>query len=97
LTELLTIVTGLRRPSLLIRAARLGMTEYNRSRDLRRLTRMTDAPAPDAALRVLIAEEERLEDIRRAGDASYSLGRHIELLIAMMAEIRLLPRPATEV
>ena len=33
-----------------------------------------------------------LEEIRRAGDASYSLTRHIELLIALLAEVSLLPK-----
>lgn len=87
-----SLVASLRRPRLLVRAARAGLAEYNRSRDLRRLMRTTDAPAPETALSVLLAEEERIEAIRQAGDASYSFGRHIEILIAMMAEVRLLPR-----
>ena len=41
---------------------------------------------------MLLAEEERIEATRQAGDASYSFVRHIEVLIAMMAEVRLLPR-----
>jgi hypothetical protein len=92
MTDLMTLVTGLRRPRLLVRAARAGLADYNRARDLGRVMRAAGAPAPDRALRVLLAEEERVEAIRQAGDASYSFARHIELLIAMMAEARLLPR-----
>ena len=33
-----------------------------------------------------------MEETRRAGDAAYSVSRHIEVLIALIAEARLLPR-----
>lgn len=91
MTDFRAILAELRRPRLLIRAARHGMGDYRRDRDLRRLV---NAAAPEAALPELILQEERLETIRRAGDASYSLTRHVEVLIAMMAETRLLPRMA---
>ena len=94
MTDLLSLVSDLRRPKLLIRAARAGLCDYNRNRDLKRLMRLASPPSPDRAVTVLMAEEERLEDTRRAGDAGYSLTRHIEILIAMMAEARLLPRRA---
>lgn len=90
--DLMTSVSDLRRPRLLVCAARAGVSDYSRSRDLRRLMRSSHAPAPERALSELLAEEERLETIRLSGDASYSFVRHIELLIAMMAEVRLLPR-----
>ncbi len=89
MTDFRTILAELRRPRLLIRAARHGMGDYRRERDLRRLV---DQPTPESALPALIRQEERLEQIRRAGDASYSLTRHVEVLIAMMAETRLLAR-----
>lgn len=93
MTDLLSLISELRRPRLLIRAARFGLSEYDRSRDLRRLMRLPTVPAPEQALASLIAEEARLEECRRDGDAGYSLARHIEILIAMMGETRLLPRP----
>ena len=93
MSELFSLVTQLRRPRLLIRAARAGLTEYNRTKDLKRLTRLADAPSPDRALKMLMDEEARIEETRQSGDAAYSLTRHIELLSAMMAEARLLPRP----
>ncbi len=92
MTDLLKLVADLRRPQLLIRAARGGLVDYNRKRDLRRLMRTAEAPPPARAVTALLVEEERLEDIRRKGDATYSFARHIEVLIAMMAEARLLPR-----
>lgn len=95
MTDLLSIVTGLRRPQLLIRAARAGIADYSRGRDLKRLIRTPQAPSPDRAVTALLAEEERLEEHRRTGDAGYNLTRHIEVLIAMMAEARLLARAAS--
>ncbi len=92
MSDLLSLVSELRRPRLLIRAAQAGLAEYNRNRDLKRLMRTAEAPAPDRALSALLAEEERIEATRQAGDASYSFLRHIDVLIAMMAEARLLPR-----
>lgn len=94
MTDLLSLVSDLRRPKLLIRAARAGLCDYNRNRDLKRLMRLASPPSPDRAVKALLAEEERLEDTRREGNASYNLSRHIEILIAMMAEARLLPRRA---
>jgi hypothetical protein len=95
MTDFQTILDELKRPRLLIRAARLGISQYNRSRDLRRLMRASVTPSPEAALKRLIDEEAQLEEVRKSGEATYSLGRHIEILIALMAEARLLPRRQT--
>ncbi|MES2846422.1 MAG: DUF6477 family protein [Pseudomonadota bacterium] len=93
MTDIRTRTDALRRPRLLIRAARFGLSDYSRDRDLRRLIHAI--PPTEQALPRLMVEEEHLEDTRRAGDAAYSVTRHIEVLIALMAELRLLPR-ATE-
>jgi hypothetical protein len=81
-------IAGLSRPRLLIRAARFGLTDYRRDRDLRRL--IDGKLPPEAALPRLLTVEEGLETTRLKGDASYSIARHIEVLIALMAEARLL-------
>lgn len=91
MTDFRALLAELRRPRLLIRAARHGMNDYRRERDLRRLV---NSWAPETALPELVLQEERLEAIRRTGCASYSLTRHIEVLIALMAETRLSPRMA---
>lgn len=84
------LLANLRRPRLLMRAARFGLAEYRRDRDLRRLVPMTGSPE-DTVPR-LISVEERLEATRLAGDASYSAARHIDVLIALLAEVQLLRR-----
>ncbi len=96
MSDILSMVRDLRRPRLLIRAARAGVVDYRRGRDLGRVMRTANAPSPDRALAILLAEEERMESTRRAGDASYSFLRHIELLIAMMGEARLVSEPAVK-
>jgi len=93
MTDLITFVNALRRPRLLIRAAKHGMNDYNRDRVLKRLTRSPSAPSPRGAVSSLLTVEETLETARRSGDASYSVSRHVEVLIALLAEARLLAKP----
>ncbi|SMX35164.1 DUF6477 family protein [Actibacterium lipolyticum] len=93
MTDPISILHAMRRPRLLIRAARFGIADYRRERDLSRLVKLARTPSPTHALGALLEQEERMEATRQAGDASYSIARHVELLIAMMAEARLLPRP----
>jgi hypothetical protein len=90
MTDLCCLLANLRRPRLLIRAARFGIDDYRRDRDLRRLI---DGILPtEVALPRLAEVEEEMEDRRRAGNATYSVSRHVEVLIALMAEMRLMPR-----
>jgi hypothetical protein len=96
MTEIITHIAALRRPKLLIRAARLGLQDYVRERDLARALRQARA-AGGAALERLLAEEAQLESTRRAGDATYSVARHVEVLIALLAESRLSPRRGEQV
>jgi Family of unknown function (DUF6477) len=92
LSDLRTLIDNLKRPRLLIRAARFGLSDYRRDRDLRRLIE-TSVP-PETALKRLLSVEDTMEQTRRAGDASYSIARHIEVLIALMAEARVVLRKA---
>jgi len=90
MTDALSLIASLRRPRLMIRAARLGCTEYRRDRDLKRLLGAT--PTPDRALPALLDAEAVAEATRQTGDAAYSIARHVELLIALIAEARLATR-----
>jgi hypothetical protein len=90
MTELATILAALRRPKILIRAARAGVADYRRERDLKRLLRQR-AAVPAQALSSLLDEEGQLEATRAAGEATYNLQRHVAVLTAILAEARLLP------
>jgi hypothetical protein len=92
MTHIATLLSSLRRPRMLIRAARFGQSDYRRDRDLRRL--VVWPASPEAAVQQLLEEEGRLERIRQNGDAAYSVSRHIEVLIALIAEARSLRAPA---
>lgn len=82
-----------RRPRLLVRAARLGLSDYRRERDLARLMGGRSR-APDAeVLPALLEAEQQMETRRRGGDLSYSIARHVEILAALMAEVRLRNSP----
>lgn len=93
MTDLVDLVNTLRRPQLLIRAAAHGLSEYNRGRALKRLTKGQGLPSPRGAVASLLPVEAALEDARRTGDASYSVARHVEVMIALLAEARLLTQP----
>lgn len=88
--DLMTMLSTLRRPRLLIRAARHGVQEYNRDRHLQRLLGYGSLPRPAAALLRLVEIERELDEQRRSDDAAYSVVRHLDLLIAMMGEAQLL-------
>lgn len=89
MSEFRARLAALRRPRLLMHAARFGIGDYRRDRDLRRLI---DLPAsPETAVTLLLSQEDRMEANRQRGDAGYSIARHVEVLIALLAESRLAP------
>jgi hypothetical protein len=94
MTDLASVLTAIRRPKILIRAARAGVADYRRDRDLKRILRLPRATAPQQAIGTLLAEESRLEATRAAGEATYSLQRHVAVLTAILAEARLVPAGA---
>ena len=88
--DLLTMLNALHRPRLMMRAARIGAQDYRRTIHLPRLLGYGVLPRHDAALLKLIEMEAVLDDQRTDGDASYSLIRHLDVLIAMVGEARVL-------
>jgi hypothetical protein len=75
--------TNLRRPRVLLSAAVRGLALYRRDRDLPRV--IGDG---QPALPALVAAEGALDAARRAGQGGYSVRRHLEVLIALLAEAR---------
>ena len=84
MSDLARILSSLRRPRMLIRAARSGQTDYRRDRDLRRF--VSFPASPEAAVAKLLEVENKMEQVRQSGDATYSISRHIEVMIALIAE-----------
>ncbi|MGB3554219.1 MAG: DUF6477 family protein [Jannaschia sp.] len=81
-------LNGLKRPGLLVDAASHGTIQYQRRRDLRRMLRAAIPPTPRAALEKLLPIEADLEKRRRDRATTYSFPRHVDILVALMAEAR---------
>ncbi|MFY9238131.1 MAG: DUF6477 family protein [Roseovarius sp.] len=88
--ETLNRLNSLHRPRLLIRAARIGASHYNRDTCLRVHFGYGALPRSKEALSRLVDMEAALEDQRRVKGAGYSVSRHVNMLIAMMGEARIL-------
>ena len=98
MTDQLERFTSLRRPRLLVRAARFGLPEYSRNRDLKRILKVSRAPNPMAAVDQLLDQEARLEEARLTKDATYNVTRHVDVLICLMAEVQVLnPAPSAPI
>ena len=91
--DTLAILETIKRPRLLMQAARHGLVAYRRTRDLRRLIGAETTPV--LAVTQLISAEEKVEQTRLSGEADYTAARHIELLAALIAEASRLPRLIT--
>ncbi len=78
---------SLKRPGILVSAARKGLVHYRRDRDLVQILR--EERGARAATERLLAAEERIEATRRTGDVTYSVAAHIAVLTALIAEARL--------
>lgn len=92
MTDFTARLANLRRPRLLLNAARFGLGDYRRERDLKRL--IGTPTSPEATVDRLLHEEGKLEENRKCGDMGYSITHHIEVLIALLAESRLIARSA---
>ncbi|WP_010139523.1 DUF6477 family protein [Oceanicola sp. S124] len=88
--DLNAMLAQLKRPGLLVKAARMAAEDYQRDRHLPGLI---GGPAPrrhGAAALDLMGREAELEQLRREGATTYSSLRHVRLLSALIAEARLM-------
>lgn len=84
--DVMSRLSMLHRPRLLVRTARIGKSIYSRKRDLRRILGYGNLPRPAAAIIRLLDLEYEINQHRLVGDAGYALTRHIEVLTALMGE-----------
>lgn len=90
--DVLTRVSRLQRPSLLVRTARHGLDDYNRVVHLRRLLKSEAIPGPAQAITKLLEVEAVTNEQRLANRAEYSVARHVELIVAIMSEAQVLKK-----
>ncbi len=76
----------LERPALLARAASAGARSYRRLRDLPGAVHGLLAASEEEILPRLAVAEAEYEAARRAGAAGYRVGRHVQVLAALLAE-----------
>ncbi|MBN9886505.1 DUF6477 family protein [Salipiger abyssi] len=86
--DILSLMQTLRRPRLLVRAARIGADEYRREPHLGRILGVAPPARHAPAILKLMEIEAVLDERRRASDGGYSAARHVEVLAAMMGEAR---------
>jgi hypothetical protein len=92
--DIQSLIAQIKRPRLLVRAARFGLDEYRRDRDLLRTLGLLSVPRPGDALMQLMGLEEDLNRQRLAKDPLYSIAQHIDALTGIMSEARLLEQSA---
>lgn len=88
--DVLTMISRLKRPTLLVRTARHGLADYNRLIHLRRLLKSEAVPGPAQAIMKLLEAEVELNLQRLSKNPEYSVAKHVETLIALMCEARIL-------
>lgn len=88
--DLQTRIATLKRPGLLVRAVRFGIDDYRRSVHLGRLLGLETLPKHAQAIVQLLDIEAELDGLRVAHSGRYSPARHVEILIAIAGEARLL-------
>lgn len=90
LPEIHRALARLRRPPLLVRAARFGVRAYRRDAALPHLLGPGPVPPVPQALASLLEIERTQDAARRGGALTYRAADHVALLIAVMAEAELL-------
>lgn len=88
--DIISILQTLRRPRLLMRAARIGAQDYRRTVHLPRLLGYGSLPRSGAALMRLMEIETELNTQRKAEESNYSMLRHVDVMIAIVGETQIL-------
>ena len=87
--DILNRVAQLNRPRLLVRTAKAAAMDYQRDRHLARLLPGKRTARHSEAILLLLELEHDFNDRRRANGAGYSLADHLDVMIALVAEVRL--------
>lgn len=88
--DLMTQISLLKRPPLLVRAARFALDGYDRHRQLAQILGEGTTARGGKAIVLLLEIEAELEADRKAHKAEYTALRHIDVLTALIAEARTL-------
>ena len=92
--DIQTQLKRLKRPPLLVRAARAGQQEYLRKRHLRQVLPEWSGGPDGKLLMQLLSLESDYNALRTKGVADYQPRHHVMILIALQAEARAFLLPA---
>ena len=84
-------LSTLKRPKILIKAARIASQTYRRSRDLSRVLGYSYPTSESLIRQKLFDLEHMINQKRRLSDASYDLKTHVQVLSALLAEVTVEP------
>lgn len=79
-----TQLNALQRPKLLIRAARVGVKDFQVDRDLRKINGSAEQKSTPKLIDALFLEELRLNEERLQNDPAYNVRNHIRALTALI-------------
>jgi hypothetical protein len=88
--DLETRIAGLKRPTLLARAARFGVDDYRRDVHLHRILGAGHLPRHAPAIMRLLDIESSMNAQRVDHASDYRLALHVEVLIAIAGEAQLM-------
>lgn len=88
--DLIGMITTLRRPRLLNEAAQYGARRYCRGAMLARLLGVQDPPRHGVAILRLLELEDEANTLRRENAPDYAARHHLDLMIALLGEARLM-------
>jgi len=88
--DILSRAAQLKRPRLLARAGRIGADDYRRETHLPSVLGTSRLPRSGAAVMKLLEMETTLNEQRLADASDYLLHEHIQVLIALIGETRIL-------
>lgn len=91
--DISAMLSRLRRPPLLVRAARIAAEDYRREAHLPALLGQPVPRRHGAAALALMEHEREIDRLRRDRAATYSALRHVRLLSALIGEAQLLAAP----
>ena len=80
-------LSDLRRPRILVRAARIGAEEFPRSTHLPRLLGHSALSDGMKVIDELSGIEREIESLRKEGQLNYSISQHVDVLAALLAEL----------
>ena len=90
MNDILSHLAQLRRPRLLMRAARIGAENFKRDIHLPRLLGAATPARHGPALLQLIEIESTMNEQRLCDESGYHLLQHVEVMIAIVAEAQAL-------